>query len=93
MKLETAEITAKGVCYLAIGFFTPLISGLAQWGNSGEWPGRIVWVIMGASCIVGGATQLLSFLSGSYSGYKSGLTNGAPPLPEPPPKPSPSNPT
>lgn len=79
MKLDTAAIVAKAICFVVIGFFTPLVTGLAQWANSGEWPGRIVWVVMGASCCIGGATQLLSFLSNSYSEYAKGR-NGQTPL-------------
>lgn len=69
MKLESGVIIAKGSCYVIIGGLTPLASALAQWANSGEWPPRIVWVVIASGCIVGGATQLLSFLSGSYSDY------------------------
>lgn len=87
MKLETAVVATKGGCYVLIGFFTPLTVGLAQWANTGDWPSRIIWVIMGASCMVGAATQLLSFLSGSYSDYmkgRNGNGNGAPKPPEQP---------
>lgn len=69
MKLDTSIVLAKCGCYVLIGFFTPLTVGLAQWANTGDWPPRIIWVIMGASCCVGAASQLLSFLSGSYSDY------------------------
>lgn len=71
MKLDrdTAIIIAKCLCFVTIGFFTPLTVGLAQWANTGEWPGKIIWVVTGASCFVGAASQLLSFLSGSYSDY------------------------
>lgn len=69
MKLDSAVIISKAVCYITIGFFTPLTVGLAQWANSGEWPGKIIWVVIGASCFVGAANSLLSFLSGSYSDY------------------------
>ncbi len=66
MKLDTTVVLTKGLCFVAIGFFTPLTTGLAQWANSHEWPDRLVWVIMGATCAVGAASQLLSYLSGSY---------------------------
>jgi hypothetical protein len=69
IKLETVVILAKAGCFVIVGFFTPLTSGLAQWANSGQWPGPIVWVIMLSSCMVGMGGQLLSFLSGSYSDY------------------------
>lgn len=77
-KLDTAVLVAKGGCFLIIGFFTPLVSGLAQWANSGEWPGKIVWVVMAGTCCVGGATQLLSFLSNSFSDYKDNVTPAKP---------------
>jgi hypothetical protein len=71
IKLDTVVVLAKAVCFIILGFFTPLTVGLAQWANSGTWPGPIVWIIMGASCMVGMAGQLLSYLSGSYSDYVS----------------------
>ena len=71
MKLENAVIVAKGVCFLIIGFFTPLTVGLAQWANTGEWPSRIIWIVMGASCAVGAASQLLAFLSQSFGDWKA----------------------
>lgn len=74
MKLETAVIITKGLCYVTIGGLTPLSAALAQWANTGEWPPRIIWVVVLSGCIVGGATQLLSFLSGSFSNYKQSRT-------------------
>lgn len=72
MKLDTAIVIIKGLCYLIVGIFTPWSTALAQWVNSGEWPGRIIWfgVILPASAI-GGASSLLAFLSGSYTQYKA----------------------
>lgn len=63
---------AKALCYLTIGVFTPWAAALAQWVNSGEWPSRIIWfgVILPASA-VGGASQLLAFLSSSFSKYQN----------------------
>ena len=75
-KLDTSVIIVKAFCYVLIGGLTPLGASLAQWANSGESPGRIVWITIIAGCIVGGATQLLSFLSGSYSDYVSKGANG-----------------
>lgn len=69
MKIETAVVIAKGLCYVVIGGLTPLGTSLGQWVNSGQWPPRISWVMIVAGCCVGGATQLLSYLSGSYSDY------------------------
>lgn len=70
LRMETAIVTLKCLCYVLIGVFTPWAAALGQWVNSGEWPPRIVWVaiILPASAI-GGATQLLSFLSGSYRDF------------------------
>lgn len=69
MKLDSSIVIAKGICYVLIGFFTPLTVGLAQWANTEQWPSKIIWVVMGASCCVGAASQLLSYLSGSYSDF------------------------
>ena len=70
MRLETAIIIFKGICFLTIGVFTPWSAALAQWVNSGTWPEKIVWVgiILPASA-VGGASALQAFLSGSYQTY------------------------
>jgi hypothetical protein len=54
---------------MANGFTAPIIVALAQWANTGEWPSNVVWVIIGAMAINGAASQLLSFLSSSYSDY------------------------
>lgn len=72
MKLDTSIVVTKGFCYLMIGVFTPWAAALAQWINSGEWPARIVWVgvILPASA-VGGASQLLAFLSNTWADYKA----------------------
>lgn len=77
MKQDTLIVFTKGFCYMAIGGLTPLTTNLAQWANSGEWPSRINWVVILGGCGVGAATQLLSFLSGSYSDYVKGRANGS----------------
>jgi hypothetical protein len=77
MKPDTTVMVLKGACYVLIGFFTPLTVGLAQWANSDQWPSRLIWIIMGASCMVGAASQLLSYLSGSYSDFVKGRANGS----------------
>jgi hypothetical protein len=77
MKIETAVIGTKGLCFTLIGMLTPLTVGLAQWANTGEWPSPIIWIITGASCGVGGATQLLAFLSQSFGDYKAQLRTDA----------------
>lgn len=69
MKLPTAIVIVKGFCYVLIGGLTPLASCLAQWANDGSWPPKINWVVIVAGCVVGAATQLLSFLSEAYSDY------------------------
>lgn len=79
MKLETAIIILKGLCYTLIGAFTPWSAALAQWANAdGEWPAKIIWigVILPAS-IVGGASGLLAFLTTSYGTYKQKLKENA----------------
>lgn len=76
MKIESVVLVAKMLCYLAIGFFTPLGVGLAQWANTGDWPTTLQWIILGASSIVGSATQLLSFFSGSFSDYMKQKQSG-----------------
>jgi len=72
MKLATAVIVTKGFCFVAMGFTTPLITGLAQWADTGMWPPAINWVVIIAACAGGAAAQLLSFLSQSYGTYTSG---------------------
>ena len=69
MKLPTAIVIAKGLCYVLIGGLTPVASAVSQWQNDGSWPPHIAWVVIGSACLVGAATQLLSFLSEAYSDY------------------------
>lgn len=71
MKLETAVIITKGACFMTIGAGTPMITGLAQWINSGEWPPRINWIGIGIGAVVGASTQMLAFLSQSFGDYKA----------------------
>lgn len=61
---------------MVIGGLTPLVTNLSQWANTGDWPGRINWVVILAGCGVGAATQLLSFLSQSFGDWKAAQTNG-----------------
>ena len=83
MKLDTGVLVTKGVCYVAIGGLTPLAASLAQWANSEQWPPRIIWVVIISSCVVGAFTQLLSFLSSSYSDYMQKTGQTAPVAPAP----------
>lgn len=76
IKLDTAVLVTKGVLYMVIGAGTPMASSLAQWSNEKQWPDRIQWVIILTGAVVGGATQLLSYLSGSYSDYVKGRAGG-----------------
>ena len=72
MKLNTAIIITKGLCYLLVGVFTPWSAALAQWVNSGEWPSKIIWVgVLLPVSAIGGASSLLAFLSGSFTEYKA----------------------
>lgn len=70
MKIETAVIITKGLCFMVIGGMTPLATGLGQWIDLGQWPPGISWIVIGAGCFVGAATQMLAFLSQSFSNYK-----------------------
>ncbi len=75
MKMSTAVIIVKGLCYMVIGGLTPLTSGLAQWIEGGVIP-QLNWIVIIAGCCVGAATQVLSFLSQSYGNYKAECANG-----------------
>ncbi len=77
MRQDTAIVICKGLCYVFIGGLTPLTVSLAQWVNSGDSPSMMAWIVVIASCGVGAATQLLSYLSGSYSDYVKGRINGS----------------
>lgn len=83
MKSDTLVLVLKGVCYVLIGAGTPMAASLAQWGDSSTWPPRIQWVIITIGAVVGGATQLLSYLSGSYSDWTQ-ARNGVDKSPKPP---------
>jgi hypothetical protein len=73
------------MCYVLIGGLTPLSASLAQWANSGATPSRTVWIVIASGCMVGGATQLLSFLSSAYSDFKEAARiNGTPEPPKAP---------
>jgi len=74
MKLETGIVLAKGLCFVTIGACAPMSTALAQYANTGDWPSRIVWTVIIIASITGGATQLLSFLSGSFTNYMQGRT-------------------
>lgn len=70
MKLDTFIIMSKGLAYILTGVFAPWTAALAQWANSDQWPSKIIWVgvILPAS-VIGGASQWLSFCSGSWKEY------------------------
>lgn len=76
MKQETVILILKGLCYVTIGALTPMSAALAQWANSGEWPPKIIWIVIIIAAITGAATQLLSFLSQAYSTFKEEQKNG-----------------
>ncbi len=60
MKLETAVLIAKGLCYLTIGATAPLSSALAQWANDGRWPDGVNWVVIIGLCFGSAASSSLS---------------------------------
>lgn len=70
MRLETVILILKGLSATLTGIFTPWAGALAQWIGDGSWPPKIIWigVIMPLS-IIGGASALNAFLSGSFSNY------------------------
>lgn len=69
--LDTVIILTKGIAFICIGVFTPWTAALAQWINSGEWPGRIIWIgIILPASVIGGATQWVSFTSGAWMEYR-----------------------
>lgn len=72
MKGSTWILFLKAICYAGIGGLTPLTTGLAQWSDSGMWPPAINWVVIGAGCLVGAFTQLLSFFSQAFGDWKLG---------------------
>jgi len=71
MKLETKIVIIKGLCFTVIGFTAPIAAAITQYGQD-EWPSRMAFFVMGIAALAGGATQLLSFLSGSYTEYAKG---------------------
>lgn len=68
-KMDTWVLVIKGVCYVAIGVCTPIGTAITQWANSGETPSTLAWVGIVIGGCVGGATQLIGFLSKSYATY------------------------
>jgi hypothetical protein len=77
IKQDTVVLVTKGLCYIFIGAGTPMGVSLAQWANTGGGPSKIQWWIIWVGAATGAATQLLSYLSGTYSDYVKGRTNGA----------------
>lgn len=77
MKLDTGILLTKGSAFVIAAVCLSLGTALAQWANSGEWPGKIVWVVIMANAVGQGANALISFLSGAYADYVRGrTTNG-----------------
>lgn len=76
MKADTVVMMTKGCAFVIAGAASSLVAGLGQWANTGEWPERINWVVIIAGTVGGAATQLLSFLSGSYMDWQAKRQNG-----------------
>lgn len=72
MKLDSFMLVSKAACYFLIGFGTPLSAGLVPWVNSHEFPDEVTWVALIIAAVVGGATSMLAFFSGTYSDYVRG---------------------
>lgn len=69
MKSDTVVLILKAMCYVFIGFTSPLSTALSQWANEGTWPPKINLVVIAGVCVGSAAASLLAFLSGSYSTY------------------------
>lgn len=87
MKIATFVIVNKWVSFLVIGGLGPLVSGLGQWIDTGEWPPKLNWVVIIAGCFIGMATQNLAFLSQSFGNYKAEMESVANSAPDAPDKP------
>lgn len=71
MRLDTFIIITKGLAHVMVGIFTPWMGALAQWINSGEWPGRIVWIgVILPLSVLGAGNAWISFTSGSWREYQ-----------------------
>lgn len=69
--LDTVIVLSKGFAFILIGVFTPWTAALAQWINSGQWPGKIIWIgIILPASVIGGATQWVAFTSGAWKEYR-----------------------
>ena len=71
MKPATIVIILKAACATTAGVAGSLVTSLAQWAATGEWPPRVCWVAIIAGAIAAGAQQLGSFLSSSFANYKA----------------------
>ena len=88
MKLETTIISAKAACVVVRGCCVTLAAGFAQWATGGEEPGKIAVLVIIATTLAAGASELSSFLSTSFSKYmQNGAGQTAPPVDTAPPKP------
>lgn len=85
MKMDKFVFFNKWGSYLIIGGLGPLVAGLGQWVDTGEWPPRIAWVTIGAGCLISMATQNLAFFSSAWQTLQGKLDPNA--VPAVPPKP------
>ena len=76
MKAETLVITLKATCATLAGIAGSLVTSLAQWAATGEWPPRVCWVAIIAGAVAAGAQQLGSFLSNAFANYKASMDSG-----------------
>lgn len=77
MKADTTIIFLKAACYMMIGAGTPASVAVAQWLTANKNPTLLDWVSVALGAGIGMSTQLLSYLSGSYSDYVKGRANGS----------------
>ena len=73
MKLEKAALITKGLCYLMVGFSASFVSGITQYGADEEITSK-AWIVIVILALGGAATQMLAFLSSSFSEYKQKTT-------------------
>lgn len=64
-------IIVEAICGMIGGMAAALVSGLAQWIDSGSTPGSIAWAVIIATTIGAGANNLRSFLSESWARYRA----------------------
>lgn len=82
MNMDKFVFYNKWISYILIGGIGPMVAGLGQWVESGTWPPTISWICIGGGCLIGAATQNLSFFSSAWQTLQGKLdANAVPPVP------------